>query len=220
MPTDADFLDLQKRLIAVERLLRAGIPTNVVGGGLPDATDGTVFGQIPKTGEPPNEEHGIPEALSTPELGTAGAGGGSLTVYVGTNIPQYYSASAIHGASLADIYGNEMDSYFPTITGETKGNQSLISSRYIVTNFLRIESLNTGSSQYWAQIGVETAPESTSNGLAINMTGTQRLATHRTDINSFHAIPEIWGWSDTDETPSEFESAPIGALYFIVETEP
>jgi len=30
MPTDADVLDLQKRLIAVERLLRAGIPTNVV----------------------------------------------------------------------------------------------------------------------------------------------------------------------------------------------
>ena len=30
MPTDADFLDLQKRLFAVERLLRAGIPTNVI----------------------------------------------------------------------------------------------------------------------------------------------------------------------------------------------
>jgi hypothetical protein len=30
MPTEADFLDLQKRLFAVERLLRAGIPTNNV----------------------------------------------------------------------------------------------------------------------------------------------------------------------------------------------
>jgi hypothetical protein len=191
MPTDADFLDLQKRLIAVERLLRAGIPTNNVspdlnktttwtgdttdlivgtivtwtgtaweaadqdalntedqigvvirqsatsitvvlwgnfnldpddvddqtayyldpdnpgeftdtpadtlvfrcaengecfiatagGGGLPAATDGTVFGQIPKTGTPPNEEHGIPEALSTPELGTAEDGRGSLKIF-------------------------------------------------------------------------------------------------------------------------------------------
>jgi hypothetical protein len=51
------------------------------GGGLPDAADGTVFGQIPKTGTPPNEEHGIPEALSTPELGTTADGGGSLKVF-------------------------------------------------------------------------------------------------------------------------------------------
>jgi hypothetical protein len=95
MPTDADFLDLQKRLIAVERLLRAGIPTNVVGGGLPDATDGTVFGQIPKTGEPPNEEHGIPEALSTPELGTAADGGGSLKVFTDTDYKIQTEAGAV-----------------------------------------------------------------------------------------------------------------------------
>ena len=187
MPTEAEFLDLQKRLFAVERLLRAGIPTNNVspdlnktttwtgdttdlivgtivtwtgtaweaadqdtlnpedqigvvisqsstritvvlwgnfildpadvddqtayyldpdnpgeftdvpgdtlvfrcaengecfiatagGGGLPAATDGTVFGQIPASGE----DHGIPEALSTPELGTTADGGGSLKIF-------------------------------------------------------------------------------------------------------------------------------------------
>jgi hypothetical protein len=201
MPTDADFLDLQKRLIAVERLLRAGIPTNNVspdlnktttwtgdttdlivgtivtwtgtaweaadqdtlnpedqigvvisqsstritvvlwgnfildpedvddqtayyldpdnpgeftdtpadtlvfrcaengecfiatagGGGLPDASDGTVFGQIPASGP----DHGIPEALSTPELGTAADGGGSLKVFTDTDYKIQTEAGAV-----------------------------------------------------------------------------------------------------------------------------
>jgi hypothetical protein len=82
MDHQQEIIDLQRRIDHLERLVRAGIATNqAAAAGLPDATDGTVFGQIPKTGTPPNELHGIPEALSTPELGTAAAGGGSIKVF-------------------------------------------------------------------------------------------------------------------------------------------
>jgi hypothetical protein len=222
MPTDADFLDLQKRLFAVERLLRAGIPTNNVspdlnktttwtgtttgmvvgtivtwtgtaweaadqdtlnpedqigvvisqsstritvvlwgnfildpadvddqtayyldpdnpgvftdapadtlvfrcaengecfiataGGGLPDASDGTVFGQIPASGP----FHGTPEALSTPELGTAADGGGSLKVFTDTD----YKIQTEAGAVLqADRDGTVFDfTHVNTITDDT-----------------------------------------------------------------------------------------------------
>jgi hypothetical protein len=223
MPTDADFLDLQKRLIAVERLLRAGIPTNNVspdinktttwtgtttglivgtivtwtgtaweaadqdtlnpedqigvvirqsttsitvvlwgnfnldpadvtdqtayyldpdnpgeftdtpadtlvfrcaengecfiatagGGGLPDASDGTVFGQIPASGP----DHGIPEALSTPELGTAADGGGSLKVFTDTDHKIQTEAGAV---LQADRDGTVFDfTHVNTITSTT-----------------------------------------------------------------------------------------------------
>ena len=61
------------------------------GGGLPDASDGTVFGQIPASGP----DHGIPEALSTPELGTAADGGGSLKVFTDTDYKIQTEAGAV-----------------------------------------------------------------------------------------------------------------------------
>ena len=82
MQQDPEILALQRRVESLERILRSGVAVNQAApGGLPDASDGTVFGQIPKTGTPPNEEHGTPEALSTPELGTSDNGGGSLKVF-------------------------------------------------------------------------------------------------------------------------------------------
>jgi hypothetical protein len=53
MPTEADFLDLQKRLFAVERLLRAGIPTNNVSGD--ESTITIIADNDPEIIDPPTE---------------------------------------------------------------------------------------------------------------------------------------------------------------------
>lgn len=83
------------------------------GAGLPDAADGTVFGQIPASGQ----NHGIPEALSTPELGTTGAGGGSLKVFTDAG----KKVETVAGARLqADRSGTVFDfTHVNTITTTT-----------------------------------------------------------------------------------------------------
>jgi len=83
------------------------------GGGLPAATDGTVFGQIPASGP----DHGIPEALSTPELGTAADGGGSLKVFTDTDHKIQTEAGAV---LQADRDGTVFDfTHVNTITDDT-----------------------------------------------------------------------------------------------------
>jgi len=204
MPTEADFLDLQKRLFAVERLLRAGIPTNVVGGGLPDATDGTVFGQIPKTGTPPNEEHGIPEALSTPELGTATEGGGSLKIF--TSPFGWY-------ASIGPIDTEEASYYPPNWT--TTYSAPLIYSPALSCSFLRLWSAQDSLGDYWSQIAVDD-PDMASEGLMIRLRGTQKMMTERSDGGGGN-IPEIRGISTDDTLPGDFATAVVGSMFLIVE---